>query len=308
MLRRIFLLSMAAMATTSLAWHDTGHRVVGILAEERLTTKAKEKVAELLKNLPAKETPEFSFRPPDVFNDKPFPGMAPGYLAKPATLEESGPWPDEIRGTWMDRPSWHYINLPIVWGGVAAKSPPEANVVNAIPRLAAWLRDETRPREGRAVAIAWLNHLIGDLHNPLHAVALFSPKHPNGDRGGNDFFLDASGRPVRENRLHTFWDALPETGELKQIVERVKAQEKGETPTFAFGDLGKVAMDWAVESKGIAEQWVYRKAGPGSDLLSTDQRDWDQQAYAAKCRPIADQRLHRAGARLAAVLNAIFEN
>lgn len=307
MLRRLLVLASLTLAATTMAWHDTGHRIVGILAEERLSPKAKEQVADILKNLPSRETPEFSFRPPDVFNDKPFPGLKPGFLAAPSTLEMAGPWPDEIRGTWMDRPSWHYINLPVVRDGARSKSPAETNVVNAIPRLAAWIRDETRPRESRAAAIAWLNHLIGDVHMPLHAVAFFSPKHPNGDRGGNDYFQDATGRTVTENRLHSFWDGLPGV-DLKVALDRIKNLERVETPAYEMKDLAARAMDWAVESKEIAENWVYRKAGPGSDWLSTDQRDWDQQAYAAKCRPIADQRLQKAGARLAAALNAIFEN
>lgn len=306
---RTLTLSLLVLASASVvAWHDTGHRAVGIIAEKHLTAKAKEKVADLLKNLPSRDTPEFSFRPPDVFNDKPFPGVSGRFVAVVSSLEMSGPWPDEIRGTWMDRPSWHYINLPIVRDGGRAKNPPEINVVNAIPRLAAWIRDESRPREGRAAAIAWLNHLIGDVHMPLHAVALFDAQHPNGDRGGNDFFLDRAGQAVRENRLHAFWDGLPGRDEPKEIIDRIAQLDKVDLPSYPMDQIGRAAMDWALESKKIAEDWVYRVSGPGSDWLSTDQSQWRQQEYAQKCRPIADQRIQRAGIRLAAVLNAIFEN
>lgn len=306
--RTLGILSFGLLASFGLCWHETGHRAVGLIAEERLSEKAKVKVAELLRNLPALETAEFSFRPPDVFNDRPFPGLSGRFIPMPSSLADAGPWPDEIRESWMDRPNWHYINLPIIRGNAQAKNPAETNVVNAIPRLAAWIRDETRPREGRAAAVAWLNHLIADVHMPLHAVALFDSAHPNGDRGGNDFFLDASGRPVTENRLHGFWDRLPGTRDAEEILQRISKFTKVETPKFDLKDLPKSAMDWALESKKVAEDWVYRVAGPDSDFLSTDQREWRQEYYGTRCRPIADQRIQLAGVRLAGVLNAIFEN
>jgi hypothetical protein len=37
--------------------------------------------------------------------------------------------------------------------------------------------------ERRAVALAWLFHLVGDIHQPLHTTELFSVEYPNGDRG-----------------------------------------------------------------------------------------------------------------------------
>jgi hypothetical protein len=36
----------------------------------------------------------------------------------------------------------------------------------------------------RGIALSWLFHLIGDIHQPLHAVQLFSREYPHGDRGG----------------------------------------------------------------------------------------------------------------------------
>jgi S1/P1 Nuclease len=104
------------------------------------------------------------------------------------------------------------------------------------------------------------------------------------------------------------WDRLPGTGDPKEITDRIAKLEKIATPKYTMADLPKEAMSWAVESKKVAEDWVYRKAGPGSDWLSTIQSDWNRESYLARCRPIADQRIHLAGIRLAAVLNAIFEN
>ena len=40
--------------------------------------------------------------------------------------------------------------------------------------------------EQKAIAFAWLFHLVGDVHQPLHTAQLFTVDYPNGDRGGNE--------------------------------------------------------------------------------------------------------------------------
>ena len=42
--------------------------------------------------------------------------------------------------------------------------------------------NETDP-ERKAVALAWLFHLVGDIHQPLHTAQLFTVEYPKGDRG-----------------------------------------------------------------------------------------------------------------------------
>lgn len=307
-LRNLTLLSALLAASCASAWNDTGHRAIGLLAEKRLTDKAKERVAEILKVLPAPTTPEFTFQPPDVFLEKPFPGLRDGFVALPGTLADACPWPDNVRQTWMDRPGWHYINLPIIGDGGTAKNPPEINVASVLPRLVLLLQDPSRSKETKAAAIAWIGHLVGDIQMPLHAVAFFDPKHPNGDRGGNDYFQDAEGKAVRENRLHGYWDGLPGNGDPSEVVKRIDALPVDPLPSYPLKDVAKTVMEWAEESKKIAEDYVYRQAGPGSPMLDTDQTKWDEPGYRKVCAPIADLRIKVAGDRLAALLNAIFEN
>jgi len=38
----------------------------------------------------------------------------------------------------------------------------------------------------RAIALAWLLHLVGDVHQPLHTIQMFRREYPHGDRGGNE--------------------------------------------------------------------------------------------------------------------------
>src|SRR5262249_7972913 len=59
----------------------------------------------------------------------------------------------------------------------------------------------------KAIALCWLMHLVGDAHQPLHAVSLFTIEYPQGDRGGNRIFIRA--RPGGGIlKLHELWDGL----------------------------------------------------------------------------------------------------
>jgi S1/P1 nuclease len=61
--------------------------------------------------------------------------------------------------------------------------------------------------EQKAIALAWLFHLVGDIHQPLHTAQLFTVDYPNGDRGGNEICLRVrqAGQPID---LHRFWDGV----------------------------------------------------------------------------------------------------
>jgi hypothetical protein len=61
--------------------------------------------------------------------------------------------------------------------------------------------------ERKAVALASLFHLVGDIHQPLHTAQLFTVDYPQGDRGGNEICVRVTqtGQPME---LHRFWDGV----------------------------------------------------------------------------------------------------
>ena len=61
--------------------------------------------------------------------------------------------------------------------------------------------------ERKAIALAWLFHLVGDIHQPLHTAQLFTVDYPQGDRGGNEICVQVTqtGQPMD---LHRFWDGV----------------------------------------------------------------------------------------------------
>src|SRR5439155_1554275 len=96
---------------------------------------------------------------------------------------------------------------------------PTTNILWALTNILNSLKDShTEPAE-KAVSLCWLLHLVGDLHQPLHAATLLSEAYPTGDQGGNALaVVDASQTPMN---LHSFWDQLLDTGDSYEFVASV---------------------------------------------------------------------------------------
>jgi S1/P1 Nuclease len=121
-------------------------------------------------------------------------------------------WPDDIRSQdkVLNRPSWHYINLPFTPEGqptdVQIREPEPVNILTAMAENESMVKKENNA-ERRAVALAWLFHLVGDIHQPLHTAQLSTVEYPNGDRGGNEVCVKVT-QARQPMDLHRFWDGV----------------------------------------------------------------------------------------------------
>lgn len=238
------------------AWSFKGHQTIAEIAERQLPAGTRAAVGALLV-------------------DEPTP-----------TLAAVSTWPDEVRDQeiWRHTGRWHFVNFP----QGACQYRPERDcaggncVIGALESQRVALRDPTTPRERRVEALKFVVHLVGDIHQPLHAGYGF-------DRGGND-------TQIRLNRmgsnLHALWDGLLiDTLELERpaLVEHLL-----QTPLPAPGEVGTTsAARWAEESCALIES-----AG-----IYPDRRFIDR-SYIERTRPVAEARMRLAAARLAAVLEA----
>ena len=122
---------------------------------------------------------------------------------------EMARWPDDIRGGAYDHPSWHAAFRPVIDPQEPPpKLPPNIVTYEAFEALALNVHmaaDARAPESDRAVALCWVFHIVGDIHQPLHTGELYSREFPDGDRGGSlAFVLDPQTRqPIN---LHWFWD------------------------------------------------------------------------------------------------------
>ena len=97
-------------------------------------------------------------------------------------------WADDIRNNdkQQHRALWHYINWPFKPEGqppsVQTREPESVNILTAMAENQRIVANENNVGR-KAIALAWLFHLVGDIHQPLHTAQLFSVDYPKGDRG-----------------------------------------------------------------------------------------------------------------------------
>jgi len=219
-------------------------------------------------------------------------------------------WSDDIRGdAAFHHSAWHYINLPYKPDGQPASvqtvDPPPENILRAYRTNLNILRS-TAPVSTKAVALCWIFHLIGDVHQPLHTVALFTTQFPppEGDRGGTRFSIRAR-EGASTISLHTFWDDLILGSERFQSVRNTATALRVQ-PDHARAQLTELTEtqceEWAKqESFSLAKDQAYRN---GQLRGSRDQQNGEvfPADYIATVKPLAERRIVLAGYRLADVL------
>lgn len=65
---------------------------------------------------------------------------------------------------------------------VQVREPEPVNLLTALAENEDAVKKEG-DGERRAIALAWLFHLLGDIQQPLHAVQIFTADYPQGDQG-----------------------------------------------------------------------------------------------------------------------------
>jgi hypothetical protein len=206
-------------------------------------------------------------------------------------------WPDDIKRKkgWPNHGSWHYADLPIT-GPDSPPLPdphPEHHVLAALAENEAILRDQSASPEDRAIALSWVIHLVGDLHQPLHCATAVTAVHPEGDKGGNETFILIDGRRVK---LHEFWDSL--MGKSRKPEDGIK--DATEFEHAARSDLhGGDATVWCEESRRLAQTVAYPKSfwsTPGVDVSV-------ESGYVDAAKSVAQRRMLDGGRRLAQTID-----
>ena len=291
------------------AWGPAGHKAVGAVADSLLTPGARDAVALLLAD------------------DEEAHGRPSGRR----TLAEVADWADEIRGTPGDRPRWHYDNRPVCGSVASTDAPtsawcPQGDCASAqLPALLAVLADDGRTRGERSLALKWVVHLVGDLHQPLHAADLAEGGNrirvaPYGKAAHRDSGQFGGSHGTRHGHsgesLHAFWDS--------HLVNLALHPEDGDVPDAAVARLLRRARatsaeritatpaQWAAESNRIARDFALNIDGVDcaqrSALDTGDEpRVTLSRAYVAQGRQIVEERLALAGARLARLINAALD-
>lgn len=303
----IFILSIAS---PSLGWNDVGHKITGYIAWQRMSPKARDAVIRILRSAPEDSHLSVYYQP---FGIEPEPKRRLEYFSLVPT------WADIVRDRSFPvrygkyhKSNWHYSDTfwQMLDGNVAVLPPPEQGGlgVEKLIEFDRLMRDSAAPDAEKAIAIAWLLHIGGDLHQPLHTSARVTDTEPKGDQGGNLFLLTPKDTP-RENQvnLHWFWDSIvdrnvslkPNQSEMQYIEAAAKSMMKRHP--FAVLqprlNLGNYA-EWQKESFEIVPR----------DVFSADLKRFEMPSisYRKKAFRIAGGQLALAGYRLGETLNEIF--
>jgi hypothetical protein len=240
-MKRLLLISLSLLLVhTSFGWGKTGHRVVGLVAQQYLTKKASKKIDKILGTY---------------------------------SLEMSGNYMDFLRSdtNYRHMNPWHYVSIPDGKRYEDIIPNPKGDVIWAIETLV----EELKTKEFKIVpneefAIMALVHFVGDMHQPLH-VGLAE------DRGGNSIQVSWFGE---ETNLHHVWDEsliahqkLSYTEWGKHITRNVSKKEVKKI-------MGGTVRDWAHESQDLRAacydfgtytnlkwQYVFRHIGTVEDRL-----------------------------------------
>jgi hypothetical protein len=274
---RIRLLAALAAAAAlcpspALAWGKTGHRVVAAIADTQLSGLARAQVEQIL-------------------------GVG-------ESLDEAANWPDEMRSApgafWQKTATpWHYVTLN---GIIYDHAPPEGDALEALARFSKTLRDPSASREDKQLALRFIVHLVGDLHQPLH----------NGkccDKGGNDVKVTWFGKLTN---LHAVWDSQIVDDEQLSFTELAAKLERHLSPQDVVKWWDINPRDWISESAEIRDTLYptardLPKLPKGKKLKKGEQLLPDlSYTYVYKFTPVMERRLSQGGVRLAAYLNALF--
>jgi hypothetical protein len=264
--------------------------MVAFIAYERLNPKAKAEVDKLI---------ALDINPEEV-------------TAESENFVDAAHWADDVKHLtdFEFSSDLHFIDFPFSVDHTKLPDlPKKNNIIKALKDYVRVLRTSTDQNE-RAEALRFIIHFVGDIHQPLHCATRVDKAHPDGDLGGNTFFIkvpDQSGH-LNKVKLHSYWDggllsfpkmrphfAPPPLSEIPPAVAIALQDNPDTNPKIdlkhPFNFKG-----WANESKILAQTVAYK----------TPSGKQPSDAYNTKGIKTVRQRVAWGGYRLAALLNAIW--
>jgi hypothetical protein len=213
------------------------------------------------------------------------------------TIEQASVWPDCIK-TLGDRFSyqynWHYQNVNVCKPFDLKAACPDGNCVSAqVDRNFRLLKDRTLPLRERLMALAFLVHFVGDLHQPLHAG-------DNGDLGGNRVKADYGIVANARLNLHSIWDGYLSERSISAPPSLIRVYSRAERAEMAAG----TTEDWSRESWAISRDSAYAAVRDGNACGTQGEvRGKLSDAQIEALVPVVRLQIERGGLRLARLLD-----
>lgn len=248
------------------AWGPKGHAVVADIAESRLNSTARRNLTLLLGN---------------------------------NSLASISTWPDAVRDIRPESYAWHFVDIPGKAEGFSeerdcyrpqdkgptAQTDHHNCVVDRIEMFRQVLADGNASELDRLIALMFVVHFVGDVHQPMHAI--------DDARGGNDIKVKIFGAecPDRPCNLHGAWDSI--------LIEHTGYSEE----EYVRHLQALIAANhWDQKPIGTPQEWANESHREAVKVWVANGADLDEAYYRANIG-LVDEKLALAGLRLAAVLN-----
>jgi len=261
MKKALVFITPVLVALLCISWGPTGHRTVAAIAEKHLTPSARQHVQDLIGE---------------------------------NSLADISNYADEVRDVpeFKYTGKWHFLNLR---GGLsfeqfvaAVKADSLPNVYSMVLKCCHDLKSDTTSKQNRVLALKFLVHLVGDMHQPMHV------SHAR-DHGGNLIHVVFNNERKITN-LHAVWDSKLIDQQPMTLDMRVADYDTA-TPLQITRWQNDDVLMWAYESYAISEQ-IYADLPKGHVLSPT---------YYNTVIPIVRKRILQGGIRLAGLLNDIYK-
>lgn len=269
----ILAVTLSSHVPPVFAWGNAGHIIVGDIAEHYLSPSTHEQVKALL--------------------------AADGS----ASLGAVATWADEIKSDRPNTKPWHYVDIPVCGQADPNTYCPNGQcVTEQIKRFAHVLGNHNASQSERIEALKFLTHLVGDIHQPLHAA-------DNHDYGGNDIHVSFLGQGGGTLNLHAIWDtdmieqfSSDPGDEANILVKTISAQD---VKIWSAGTVD----NWAAESHQLAINVAYGKLPGGFACGKPEPENVEiGRKYYRQAKPVIEKQLKRAGVRLAFLLNQTLDS
>lgn len=144
-------------------WSKTGHRVIGDIAQQHLTGKARKAIDKILNGQSLASVSNFA---------------------------------DEIKAdrSFSKFNAWHFVNYPLDKKYHEVSPSEEGDLMIGIQTCIDIIKNNTSTKADKEFYLKMLVHLVGDLHQPMHVGRLE-------DKGGNDIQLQWFGKGTNLHRL-----------------------------------------------------------------------------------------------------------
>lgn len=261
------LLALGSWPSAAWAWGEEGHEIVATAARDILFARD-----------PSFQQRFYAILQPDILDfsytyvDR---GQTRHRSCTSDRIREASVWADCVRNSAQYRSTrpYHYDDVRYCTDipPMPARTSycPGGNCATAaLTRYIAQLRNPASSARLKAEALVWIIHIVGDLHQPLHAV-------DNDDGGGNGITFTfirqtATGETRRETKLHSFWD-----GDMVKFATRPTNWTAAQVPMATRIDL--------IHDLAVANQAVWLQNGPNLSNLSGLQPaafdPWVQQSH-----------------------------